>query len=551
MIAPMLLRNAPWRITALLLSFGVFVSTARAEVSEVSVGRLGGLSDVILIGRVVRTTRVPVKSAPESDLRFTEATLASVEPLQWIKGDPRPGLLWVWAEAIWMDDISRAVEGERCLFFLQASGVADLVEPESLGPLAEATSGQPIHRTAHSGHGRMVLSTVAGEDYATLRTSTIVLPSWLDTIPGPVPGPWRTTRSVRVADLVAYVRARVVDVPKASDVDGLDVEGRLRALDGDWTLFGEALDSFWSIDDEALGELRRILRDPASPLREAAALALRRVRDPGLKLILEDLHSEDVVVRRGAAFAAEQIGIRELRIGEDDPRESFAFALVDSDAEVRWRMLRCFADEHEEFEGPLVRAVVRGLRDASPNVRWHAARCVLQLFRYHEAPLPELQRGLVERPLLLLARAESLKLRRAAWEALGVSATRASQDAAQAALSDPDPVVRVKAAGALALVDTPEATHRLVELLRSTDLWMRRTAAFALGMARAVAAVEPLVAALGDGDEYVRRLVAIALGRIGPKAAKAVPALESLLDSERDHGVEFAVRDALQQIKKT
>ncbi|MEZ6006514.1 MAG: hypothetical protein R3F05_01930 [Planctomycetota bacterium] len=77
------------------------------------------------------------------------------------QGDPRPELLWVWAEAIWMDDISRAVEGERCLFFLQASGVADLVEPESLGPLAEATSGQPIHRIAHSGHGRMVLSTVA------------------------------------------------------------------------------------------------------------------------------------------------------------------------------------------------------------------------------------------------------------------------------------------------------------------------------------------------------------------------------------------------------
>ena len=46
------------------------------------------------------------------------------------------------------------------------------------------------------------------------------------------------------------------------------------------------MDSFWSIDDEALGELRRILRDPASPLREHLKDSAAHMRLIALGLVL-------------------------------------------------------------------------------------------------------------------------------------------------------------------------------------------------------------------------------------------------------------------------
>jgi hypothetical protein len=66
-----------------------------------------------------------------------------------------------------------------------------------------------------------------------------------------------------------------------------------------------------------------------------------------------------------------------------------------------------------------------------------------------------------------------------------------------------------------------EAVPRLLELLKSENLWMRKVAANVLGNTGDQRAVEPLIAALRDQDDTVRRCAAEALKKLrGEEAGK-------------------------------
>ena len=140
-------------------------------------------------------------------------------------------------------------------------------------------------------------------------------------------------------------------------------------------------------------------------------------------------------------------------------------------------------------------------------------------------------------------------------------------------LDDPEPSVRIQAAGALAQIGPPaaDATPRLLEQARhdanqdaraaavsalaridpdvavtlvpasahalaDADVQVRRTAAVVLGSFGAVAraAVPALVQALGSDDALLRNRAAGALGSIGIPAEVVVPALTRALDDRED-----------------
>ena len=81
------------------------------------------------------------------------------------------------------------------------------------------------------------------------------------------------------------------------------------------------------------------------------------------------------------------------------------------------------------------------------------------------------------------------------------------------------------------LPDTPDATAASALLVHHFDVDVRLEAAMQLGRSPAgdqLGAVAALQLSLTDGSVHVRREAVTALGMIGPAAADALPALESL-----------------------
>jgi HEAT repeat protein len=101
--------------------------------------------------------------------------------------------------------------------------------------------------------------------------------------------------------------------------------------------------------------------------------------------------------------------------------------------------------------------------------------------------------------------------------------------------SDPEPLTRLAAARAVALIDprSEAAVPRLVAALEGKTDGVRRKAAECLGDLGpgAAAAVADLVKAVKDADPGVRWAAIDALGQIGPDAGAAVPALAGALQS--------------------
>lgn len=97
-------------------------------------------------------------------------------------------------------------------------------------------------------------------------------------------------------------------------------------------------------------------------------------------------------------------------------------------------------------------------------------------------------------------------------------------------LSDPDPLVRERAAEALGRIGpaAAPAIQPLIAMFAGEDPYLGGAAALALGQI-GPAAVPPLVEALTDERENVRWSAAITLGRFGPSAAPAAPALVKAL----------------------
>jgi len=113
---------------------------------------------------------------------------------------------------------------------------------------------------------------------------------------------------------------------------------------------------------------------------------------------------------------------------------------------------------------------------------------------------------------------------------------------APAGLSDPDALVRERAAAALATTGAA-AVDPLAAALADADPYVAGAAADALARI-GEASVPALVRALADPREDVRTGAAIALGKLGPEAGGAVPALSKALADPKEV-VRWTVANAL------
>jgi hypothetical protein len=124
-------------------------------------------------------------------------------------------------------------------------------------------------------------------------------------------------------------------------------------------------------------------------------------------------------------------------------------------------------------------------------------------------------------PLVLALGDPFSSVRERAADALGKIGTRAVEPLI-AALKDADSNFRERAAGALGKIGTP-AVGGLIAALKDPESDVRGRAAKVLGKIGDSRAVEPLIAALGDPDTYVRFCASEALGKIGdPRAVAAL-----------------------------
>jgi HEAT repeat protein len=197
-----------------------------------------------------------------------------------------------------------------------------------------------------------------------------------------------------------------------------------------------------------------------------------------------------------------------------------------------------------------VPALILTLKDPVVDVREEAARALglMQVFADDAVP-----------PLVETLKDDQARVRRQAAESLGQIGWPA-RDAAPAlvlGLQDEDASVRAAAAHSLGVIQsrrdrrhsaildrsrarrqqtiTPiaeDAVPALSRALADSSARVRQQAAQALGMfgeAGFFDVVSELIRALHDMDKGVRISAISSLGRIGPKAAKAIPALEHAL----------------------
>src|SRR5919108_2822265 len=115
---------------------------------------------------------------------------------------------------------------------------------------------------------------------------------------------------------------------------------------------------------------------------------------------------------------------------------------------------------------------------------------------------------------------------------------------------DADPSVRGSAAFALAMLETPEATERIIAVFKSDeDMDARGLAAMALGTRKLPGAYETLMAALDGDDALGRALGATCLGML--EDTRAVPRLQQLADLDDDERVRDSARSAVADLQKS
>lgn len=99
-----------------------------------------------------------------------------------LKGDA-PDELFYLASPTWSCDIATAQAGEQALLLLTAPQGGSLLRP---GPPSRF-HGETVYRIAFAGRGRLPLSLIDGETYATVWSSELQLPVELSTVIGPEP----------------------------------------------------------------------------------------------------------------------------------------------------------------------------------------------------------------------------------------------------------------------------------------------------------------------------------------------------------------------------
>ena len=252
-------------------------------------------------------------------------------------------------------------------------------------------------------------------------------------------------------------------------------------------------------------------------------------------LLVEQLHAEDLEVRRAAAVALGRIGDSAATISlievldEDDSDQTIAvvnalakigdqrafdalLALTGhSDAAVRQAVIGAL-NSLGSREMPA--RIIPLLSDPEPNVRESAAK-IAGYFGY-----PECADLLLER-----CHDPDERVRRAAIEHLPFLQDERVIDTLVHSLQRETPRVRASAASALAHVEGPQVRPLLISALNDDDSWVRYFAARALGTRKFGESLETLEQVVQtDSSTHVRIAALEALGQIGGERAATIAA---------------------------
>lgn len=216
-------------------------------------------------------------------------------------------------------------------------------------------------------------------------------------------------------------------------------------------------------------------------------------------------------------------------------------------AEIRRSAIRALV--HSDLSEPLREEIQAALKDADADVRATAATAIGNLGAAAGSAVPTLIRQMQIDP--------SKEARETAARALGRIGKALPKDRQAApplrhtALKDADPVTRVVALGALAMmeVDIPEQITALRKFLHHDNDLVRMKSAHALGMigpAAKTAAPEIITVLERATDSHQRGYIARALGNTGDPAS--LSALYKAIQKETDAGARGEMRGAVSRL---
>jgi HEAT repeat protein len=255
-------------------------------------------------------------------------------------------------------------------------------------------------------------------------------------------------------------------------------------------------------------------------IRRAAVVALGRIGDAHAAPALVEVLYEDSELVIPAADALAKIG---------DPRAFDALLALVGDPQAAVRQAAVGA--LNSLGSPEMPArVLPLLEDPDPNVRESAVK-IAGYFGY-----PECADLLLERCL-----DEDERVRRAAVEHLPYLEDERAAPALFRALRHETPKVRAAAASAMASAEGAEVAARLLEALGDEDSWVRYFAARSLGRQQIAESVDALARlARDDRSNHVRIAAVEALGHIGGRSAAGFVA--PLVKADEPDLVRAAVR---------
>lgn len=286
-------------------------------------------------------------------------------------------------------------------------------------------------------------------------------------------------------------------------------------------------------------------------LRREIIEALVRHGSTNVDLLIAQLSSEDLEIRRSAAVALGRIGASTATpalinmLGEESLAVDAANALGQiGDAEASDGLLDLIGSDDASIRQAAVSAlnslalpsiskrIIPLLHDPDPNVRESAAK-IAGYFGYREAT----------DDLLKLSSDEVERVRCAAIEHLPFIEDERAFDVLANALKDETPNVRAAAARALGNLDAPQAIAHLIRALVDKDVWVRYFSARALGRRQSDDSIDALARVVAeDKFNHVRIAALDSLGEIGgPRIARIVAELVKDDDPDVAHAAQVAM----------
>ena len=286
-------------------------------------------------------------------------------------------------------------------------------------------------------------------------------------------------------------------------------------------------------------------------VRDEIIEALVRHGSATVELLMEQLSSEDLEVRRSAVMALGRIGdstatpalVEALneeslsidaanalgRMGDARAVDGLVNLIGNSDASVRQATVSAL---NSLTLPSIAERIIPLLRDPDPNVRESAVK-IAGYFGYPESA----------GALLDLSRDPNERVRCAALEHLPFIEDERALDVVLHAMKEETPNARAAAARALGNMFAPEVVRPLIEGLSDDDIWVRYFSARALGRVRSEDSVAALKKVVEEEKfNHVRIAALDSLGQIG---GERIAGIVAALVHDDDPDVAHAAQSAL------